>query len=112
MLRELPHGGGIMAVVLVATFAGDTGAYFAGRAFGTRPLAPTISPKKTVEGLAGGFLASILRGEDRALYQGWLSGWQAVVLRRAAGVAGPPGGPFRSLVNALGTAACVAVLSA
>src|SRR3712207_1787512 len=99
MLRELPHGGGIMAVVLVATFAGDTGAYFAGRAFGTRPLAPTISPKKTVEGLAGGFLASILGAEAVALYQDWLSGWQALVLGVAVGAAAPLGDLFESYVK-------------
>ena len=37
--------------MLVGTFLGDTGAYFGGRLFGRRPLAPTISPNKTVEGL-------------------------------------------------------------
>jgi phosphatidate cytidylyltransferase len=35
----------------------DTAQYYSGRAFGRRPLAATISPKKTVEGAAGGFVA-------------------------------------------------------
>ena len=52
LLRELPHGDAIVVDVLVGTFVGDTGAYFGGRAFGRRPLAPRISPNKTVEGLA------------------------------------------------------------
>ena len=52
MLRDLPHGDGIVIDVLVGTFVGDTAAYLGGRAFGTRPLAPRVSPNKTVEGLA------------------------------------------------------------
>ena len=47
---------------LAATFAADTGAYFAGRAFGSRKLAPTISPNKTWEGAVGGLLAAAAVG--------------------------------------------------
>ena len=43
---------GSMCVVAAA----DAGAYYIGRAFGKRPLAKTISPKKTVEGLLGGII--------------------------------------------------------
>ncbi len=45
---------------LVATFATDTGAYLVGRAIGRRPMAPGISPNKTWEGAAGGFVAAAL----------------------------------------------------
>jgi phosphatidate cytidylyltransferase len=48
-----------VAVVLV-TKSSDIGAYFAGRAFGRRRLAPRISPNKTVEGAVGGILLPAL----------------------------------------------------
>ena len=45
---------------LVGAFMSDTGAYFAGRAFGKRKLCPAVSPNKTVEGCVGGFIGSIV----------------------------------------------------
>ena len=47
---------------LAVTFAADTGAYFVGRAFGKRKLAPTISPNKTWEGAVGGLLSAAAVG--------------------------------------------------
>lgn len=41
-------------------WATDTFAYYTGRALGKHPLAPTISPKKTWEGSAGGALGAIV----------------------------------------------------
>ncbi len=48
--------------VFIVTWATDIGAYFAGRSYGRRKLAPTISPNKTVEGLIGGVIAAVLFG--------------------------------------------------
>jgi phosphatidate cytidylyltransferase len=59
LLRETPHGAAIITDILVGTFVGDTGAYIGGRLFGRRPLAPTISPNKTVEGLLVGFICGV-----------------------------------------------------
>ena len=48
-------------LTLIATVAAsDTFQYYTGRTFGKRPLAPTISPKKTIEGAIGGFVLAPL----------------------------------------------------
>ena len=61
-LRESPEGVFLILFALAATFASDTGAYFVGRAFGSRKLAPAISPNKTWEGAVGGLLAATAAG--------------------------------------------------
>src|SRR6185312_9868769 len=80
LLRGLPHGNAIVIDVLVGTFVGDTGAYFGGRWFGRRPLAPRISPKKTVEGLVIGMVTAIAAVWVAGLYQDWLSTADALLL--------------------------------
>jgi phosphatidate cytidylyltransferase len=59
-LRMLEGGVAWVFLVLVITWFGDTGAYFAGRAFGKHKLFERVSPKKTWEGAAGGMVASVL----------------------------------------------------
>ena len=57
-----PNGHRWLLVALVAIWAADTGAYFAGRKFGKHKLSPRISPNKTVEGLVGGMVAAVAVG--------------------------------------------------
>jgi phosphatidate cytidylyltransferase len=99
MLRDLPHGDKIVIVVLVGTFVGDTGAYLGGRMFGTRRLAPRISPNKTVEGLAFGLLFAIGAVWFAGLYADWLSGVHALILGAAVAVAAPLGDLFESYLK-------------
>ena len=50
---------GVLAIVATVA-ASDTFQFYSGRAFGRRPLAPTISPKKTIEGAVGGLVLAPL----------------------------------------------------
>jgi phosphatidate cytidylyltransferase len=53
-------GAWLVLYVCATTWSADAGAYFVGARYGRRKLAPTLSPKKTVEGAVGGLLASSL----------------------------------------------------
>jgi phosphatidate cytidylyltransferase len=100
LLRGLPQGKGIVIDVLVGTFLGDTGAYLGGRMFGKRPLAPSISPNKTVEGLVIGMLCAVLGVWIAHLYQtAWITGTHALVLGLGIAVVAPIGDLFESFVK-------------
>ncbi len=99
LLRRLPHGGGVVVDVLVGTFLGDTGAYFGGRLFGTRPLAPRISPNKTVEGLLIGMLTAVIGVWLASRYQDWFGGTHALLLGLGVAIAGPVGDLFESFIK-------------
>jgi phosphatidate cytidylyltransferase len=99
LLRELPHGGGIIVDILVGTFVGDTGAYLGGRWFGRRPLASRVSPNKTVEGLLIGMGTAILATWLAGTYQDWLSGTDALLLGLGVALAAPAGDLFESFVK-------------
>jgi phosphatidate cytidylyltransferase len=99
LLRRLPHGEGIVIDVLVGVFLGDTGAYFGGRLFGRRPLAPRISPNKTVEGLVIGMFCTVLGVWLAGRYQEWLPSSHALVLGVGVALVAPIGDLFESFVK-------------
>jgi phosphatidate cytidylyltransferase len=99
LLRELPDGRDLIINVMVGTFVGDTGAYLGGRMFGRTPLAPTISPNKTVEGLAIGVVAAIAGVWFAGLYEDWLSGTDALILGAAIALVAPIGDLFESYLK-------------
>jgi phosphatidate cytidylyltransferase len=94
------HGTWVVLAMGLA-WGSDTGAYFAGRFFGKRKLAPTISPAKTVEGAIGGMLASILVAVIWQVV--WLHDelplWHAVPLAMIANVLGQSGDLVESLIK-------------
>ena len=100
LLRQLPHGGALVVDVLIGTFVGDTCAYLGGRAWGSRPLAPRISPNKTVEGLVAGIIGGTLAfwGFEVA-YQQYTRGTHALIIGLAVALAAPVGDLFESFVK-------------
>lgn len=100
LLKDLPFGTFWIFLLLAMTWLNDTAAYFIGHRFGRRRLAPLISPGKTVEGFAGGFLGS---------FAGFLVFWslmenpltlaQGLILVFLVGLAGPLGDLSESLLK-------------
>lgn len=60
LILRAPNGLGIFVSAILVTAAYDIFGYFVGANLGQRPLAPDISPNKTVEGLAGGMVGAII----------------------------------------------------
>ena len=68
-LRFHDTGFALLFLMLIIVWSADSGAYFAGRYWGHRPLAPAISPNKTYEGMIGGI---IVAGLVAFGYTGWV----------------------------------------
>jgi phosphatidate cytidylyltransferase len=101
LLRGVDHGGALVLMVLLGTFLGDTGAYLGGRAFGTRRLAPRVSPNKTWEGLGIGVLVAIgsVWYASRTYDGNWITGTEGLLLGVAVALAAPIGDLFESLIK-------------
>jgi phosphatidate cytidylyltransferase len=99
-LREMAHGLPMVVLVFLGTWAADTFAFFVGVRFGKTPLAPQISPGKSVEGLWGGILGSVLVVLLAAV---WLlpelAPGRALLLGAVIGAVAPLGDLLESLVK-------------
>ena len=60
MTRDLQGGGMWVLMAIALVWSSDSGAYFTGNFFGKRKLYKSVSPNKSVEGSAGGLVATIL----------------------------------------------------
>ena len=84
---RLEQGAAMTIALLVVVWSADTFAYLAGRRFGKRKLAPSISPGKTIEGLAGGLAGAGLVALLAAIYALDLSPAQTLIWLLASLVA-------------------------
>ena len=99
-LRQLDRGEWWIILAITVTWLNDTGAYFAGRAFGRRKLFPRISPSKTWEGAIGGAAGSILGA--LVVQHFWLPAlpaWDAAAIGAGAAVLGPLGDLSESMLK-------------
>jgi phosphatidate cytidylyltransferase len=101
LLRELPDGGILVLAVLLATFVGDTFAHILGSLFGKTPLAPSISPNKSVEGLAAGVAGGTLTVVALSVIvdESWFGTADALILGLCVAVAAPLGDLWESALK-------------
>lgn len=98
MLRRLGEGMPLVLAVVFGTWAGDTFAYFVGHYFGSTPMAPRLSPKKTWEGFAGGVLGTVLATVFVGLFTS-ITPSQSLLIGLTIAVVGPLGDLFESLIK-------------
>ncbi len=81
IITSKPWGPGWILWLVLVMWAGDTGAFYLGTRFGRHKLYPKVSPKKSVEGVAGGMLSSMLMGmvASRVIHTGF-SAFEAMIL--------------------------------
>jgi phosphatidate cytidylyltransferase len=99
LLRGLEEPIVLLATVLGAAAAGDTGAYLVGSRIGRRAIAPSVSPNKTWEGFLGGVLASGALAAAVLPLDGTSSVGRGAVIGVAVGVAGFLGDLVASMVK-------------
>jgi len=100
LLRQIPSNGELATfTVLLAVWAGDIGAFFAGRLVGRHKLAPALSPGKTWEGFLFGTAATIFVAFVALYKQDYLSIWQSIVLGAVIAIAAPLGDLFESALK-------------
>lgn len=98
-LYQLDQGRRWVLFVLAVTFAGDTFAFYAGRTWGRRKLWPSVSPKKTLEGLGGNVLGCALIGAAGGLWFLPSPWFGTALLGLFLGFWGPAGDLFESMLK-------------
>ena len=91
LVRDFDPTGAWVLLTMVLAWGSDTSAYFVGRKFGKTKLAPRISPKKTLEGSAGGLTASVVGAVIMSFFLPGLGPVDAIALGILAGAAGQAG---------------------
>jgi phosphatidate cytidylyltransferase len=100
LLRAIPFNGRLaIFTVLLAIFAGDIAAFFAGRLLGRHRMAPAISPGKTWEGFVAGTAATVFVAFVALYKQDYVSIGDSLILGAVIAVAGPVGDLFESALK-------------
>lgn len=96
-----PHPVAHIFFLVIVIASNDMGAYFVGRAFGRRSLAPRVSPSKTVEGLVGGLFVGFMVAAVLAVFPPWqdIGIARALVTAGLIGVLAPIGDLAESMVK-------------
>jgi phosphatidate cytidylyltransferase len=104
MRIDWPAGQEAVLYSLLIVWLADSGAYFAGRAWGVRKLAPQVSPGKTVAGLWGGVAACALLAAAclRGAVLAWSPGCDHGRRRHLLGRGRPAGKPLQALCRPQG----------
>ncbi len=99
-LQGDPIGADLLTFLFACVWGADIGAYAAGRLVGGPLLLPTLSPKKTWAGLAGGVVLAVSFGAAASLLTGWRPIDAGLVAGAAAlGAAGLAGDLFESALK-------------
>ena len=100
LVRQISDQGELATfTILLAIWAGDIGAFFAGRLIGRHRLAPTLSPGKTWEGFLFGTAATIFVAFVALYKQDYLSIPESIVLGAVIALAAPVGDLFESALK-------------
>jgi phosphatidate cytidylyltransferase len=91
MVRAFDPTGAWVLLTMVLAWGSDTSAYFVGRKYGKTKLAPRISPKKTLEGAAGGLAAAVVGAIIMSFFLPGIGLLDAIALGVLGGAAGQAG---------------------
>lgn len=96
-----PHPVAHILFLVIVIACNDMGAYFVGRSLGRRPLAPRVSPSKTVEGFIGGLVVALIVAAVLAVFPPWqeIGIARALVTAGLIGVLAPIGDLAESMVK-------------
>jgi phosphatidate cytidylyltransferase len=100
VLLQESHGKGLFLGAIIVAVAADVCAFVVGRWIGSRPLAPHISPNKTVEGFIGGVVGALIVGAIIGkMVHPWSGMRYGLLLGLVVGLIAPAGDLFESMIK-------------